>query len=430
MRKRLLAIIATVAMVVAMMPSMVFAAGNTATVDTESELRAALNDATIDTIIIDGTIELGCNFEVTRTVTIKGGTITRNNDAAMKSRSLFDVTGTGVHLTLDGVTVDGRNIETSLWAIHVKDGASLTAKNSLITNNKSTQGPAAIRTTGAKDVTLINTTISNNESAGTIAGVYAYQMTGTFTLDKDSKIVNNKATGATAIHIHDSNAVIAGKIQNNVATADKGAGLYTFIAEGYTVTIKDTAEISGNKAALAGGGVYVNGAKDNTERGLVVMEGGKIFDNSVDTPVDATSDDLKDMGGDDLYVARGAMVIEGGTIGNANNKDTSIIVSNAGSGGGKLTVKGGTLNGKFLTPDTAEYAEVSVTGGTFSSDVSEYFDKTKLEQDANGNVVAIGSTKPVPENSPNTGDNMAPFAVAGLALAAMAAAVATRRKYN
>lgn len=39
--------------------------------------------------------------------------------------------------------------------------------------------------------------------------------------------------------------------------------------------------------------------------------------------------------------------------------------------------------------------------------------------------------KPTPESSPNTGDNsMAPFAVAGLALAAMAAVVATRRRTN
>lgn len=37
----------------------------------------------------------------------------------------------------------------------------------------------------------------------------------------------------------------------------------------------------------------------------------------------------------------------------------------------------------------------------------------------------------VPEKSPNTGDdNMAPFAVAGLVMAAMAAVVATRRRYN
>lgn len=40
-------------------------------------------------------------------------------------------------------------------------------------------------------------------------------------------------------------------------------------------------------------------------------------------------------------------------------------------------------------------------------------------------------SKPTPEASPATGDNsMAPFAVAGLVLAAMAAVVATRRKYN
>ncbi|MDO5414527.1 MAG: LPXTG cell wall anchor domain-containing protein [Bacillota bacterium] len=62
--------------------------------------------------------------------------------------------------------------------------------------------------------------------------------------------------------------------------------------------------------------------------------------------------------------------------------------------------------------------------------LNEDADIEQLKPENNGNA-AGGNNSEKPENAVDTGDNsVAPFAVAGLVLAAMAAVVATRRRYN
>lgn len=77
-----------------------------------------------------------------------------------------------------------------------------------------------------------------------------------------------------------------------------------------------------------------------------------------------------------------------------------------------------------------------ISGGEFSSDVSEFlaegYEQVNGKVYKEGTAPGTGTNASVkPEKSPNTGGNsMAPFAIAGLALAAMAAVAETRRRTN
>ena len=93
-----------------------------------------------------------------------------------------------------------------------------------------------------------------------------------------------------------------------------------------------------------------------------------------------------------------------------NNKKITNLEFSEPRGTTKSKFKGNELN------DTAKMALKTVGGENKPADPTS---------------TPGSQNKPTPESSPNTGDNsMAPFAVAGLAMAAMAAVVVTRRRTN
>lgn len=104
------------------------------------------------------------------------------------------------------------------------------------------------------------------------------------------------------------------------------------------------------------------------------------------------------------------------------------------------TVKNLTINANIIVKDSDGKVVVAEKDGTYKLINGNYtyvISKEGYEnkvgeftvKDEDQTITVALSKKP--ETSPNTGDNrMAPFAVVGLALAAMAALVATRRRTN
>ena len=122
-----------------------------------------------------------------------------------------------------------------------------------------------------------------------------------------------------------------------------------------------------------------------------------------------------------------------------NNSNGSSVEKSKGS----VMIKSGNFVGTVGIKDehdSAETAKIEIQGGNFDSDVRAYLAKdAKIVKNSDGTYSVVvektpeqGSNVPErPQDSPNTGDNnMAPFAVAGLALAAMAAVAVARRRYN
>lgn len=394
MKKRLLAIIATLAMVVAMMPSMVFGA---------SGLPAA----------VGGVITLTGNVTLTETFTVAAGeTLT---------------------IDLNGHSISGTDTDALYSLIHVENGANLTIKDS------STNGTGKITyAAGADDMDS-----DYNEMTGTavfVEGVLT-QKSGTIEITGDWYI-------GFAVDVHPN-------------------------AWGTNYTTTTNFVMDGGKIVASDSGVRVAnyGQANSTPGASFTMNGGTIesaYDGIFIQHVVACDLDVE---------------IKDGTITSTNSHAVRIYGDTAVNDI-NLNIGGGTFSGKMTNLDTTGSGDTVISGGTFSEDVGAYL-ANGVKQDAEGNVVCeehssasitsvvtaptctedgyttytcgdcnyswkadatkatghtykdgkctvCGEKAPVkPEKSPNTGDNsVAPFAVAGLVLAAMAAAAVARRRYN
>ena len=91
----------------------------------------------------------------------------------------------------------------------------------------------------------------------------------------------------------------------------------------------------------------------------------------------------------------------------------------------------GPATGFPLMDAKSEFKASFKTAGTYTMKVDIVDVETGEVLTSLNKTIKVVDPKAVPEKSPNTGDdNMAPFAVAGLVMAAMAAVVATRRRTN
>lgn len=148
-------------------------------------------------------------------------------------------------LTLEGITLDGNNIESVSPLIN--SSADITLKNCILKNNKNSESGGAIYV-GRGNVIATNVTIENCSA---------------------------KYGGAVYINTDCSFEMSSSTIQNN--TAVEGAGVHV---AGDGIFTMNNGTISGNSAtssddASVGGGVYV------AAKGTFNMKGGSIINNSV-----------------------------------------------------------------------------------------------------------------------------------------------------
>lgn len=396
MKKKLMAIIAAAAMVVTMVPSMVFAGVNT-TADAQAALDAS--EANINVELADGTydqLKLSCGIGVRST---GNGT---SSDPYIETRTLNSVTVSGgTNAKVKGFTVEtGFRVHyksptyyaTQKYVIGTLKFKGLTFTN--VVNIHDPNGNLHIDEVVFENVTFDMDGVTNSGVAHFIAGAGNYDKI-TF---KNCDFVNCE------------------NINNPIYIDSRSADDVDITVEGCTfdAAAYNAIQISGNGSKYTGKISIVDNEISNTvNRGIRISRVGSgaavvIKNNVLEDAADGAGEFVK------FEVESGAVVEFAG-----NTFDGKNIKAHAAENG-VLVYK------KDEVCDNHAWNEGVVTKEpTADAEGVKTFTCTACGAEKTEAIAKL------PEKSPNTGDNnMAPFAVAGLALAAMAAAVATRRRTN
>ena len=179
---------------------------------------------------------------------------------------------------------------------------------------------------------------------------------------------------------------------------DGVANWYAFIVEGGTFTLKDT-------STTQTGEIYAKCYGIETKAGTFIMESGKITatkNTELGAAIVNFGGKVEIKGGTliaavwavdaESYFTDAEVVISGGTF-ETTTTDAGAVQIGGGLSKYKETasISGGTFKGtNAFAVDSNADTDVSITGGTFDIDVSEYLSEdAKVEKDENGNYVVM-----------------------------------------
>ena len=219
-------------------------------------------------------------------------------------------------------------------------------------------------------LTVKNGTIENFAEGSYSDGVYAYKKSNNLTLAFENIVLKSRTQGL-AVQGLTSNSNV--NIVNSNITSTEGLGIY-YPPKSGTLTISDS-EITGvTGIVVKGSNLVVNG-----EKTIISGTGPNVDPETYYTGATDGSSTLTETG-DAVYVESGY-----------NDRDISVSIS-----GGHLNSKNAKAVRMFVKngENTSAKREISVTGGTFSSDVSAYVAKGYV-QNENGTVEQLGETNAV-----------------------------------
>ena len=219
-------------------------------------------------------------------------------------------------------------------------------------------------------LTVKNGTIENFAEGSYSDGVYAYKESNNLTLTFENIALKSRTQGL-AVQGLTSNSNV--NIVNSNITSTEGLGIY-YPPKSGTLTISDS-EITGvTGIVVKGSNLVVNG-----EKTIISGTGPNVDPETYYTGATDGSSTLTETG-DAVYVESGY-----------NDRDISVSIS-----GGHLNSKNAKAVRMFVKngENTSAKREISVTGGTFSSDVSAYVAKGYV-QNENGTVEQLGETNAV-----------------------------------
>ena len=219
-------------------------------------------------------------------------------------------------------------------------------------------------------LTVKNGTIENFVEGSYSDGVYAYKESNNLTLTFENIVLKSRTQGL-AVQGLTSNSNV--NIVNSNITSTEGLGIY-YPPKSGTLTISDS-EITGvTGIVVKGSNLVVNG-----EKTIISGTGPNVDPETYYTGATDDSSTLTETG-DAVYVESGY-----------NDRDISVSIS-----GGHLNSKNAKAVRMFVKngENTSAKREISVTGGTFSSDVSAYVAKGYV-QNENGTVEQLGETNAV-----------------------------------
>jgi len=367
MKARTKLLLALLVMMIAMLPMAASAASQTVT--TWAELKAALADSSVDTIVLGADLEATEKLTVSRAVTIDG------NGYSIKRVSSYK----GIMLTISAdvemtdLTIDGQNNWTFDKAAadatladpshRSPDGSYLTPEAGAPSTAMNGSNKALIQisagTTTTDGLTVKNTYSSDSSS---LFAVY-----GTGSLD---------LTGATIQHVaskHEATVVLINSADATV-TIDDG----TTITDVYGLRNGVVSRINNGTLYMKGGtisdvkGVNSNGSVFMVYKGTLEMSGGTISDTTA-YPGPNNSN------GSTIYIhSSGNMIMTGGTItDNVGNASGGIIMLGSAS---NLEISGGEVIGNSaISPSRQNNGDLlivdsrlaTLTGGTFSHNPGE-----------------------------------------------------------
>ena len=346
-------VLATVlALVMALALCSVSWAANPASVSNAEKLKTAIGAATAE----NNTITLTENIDLSESVTINKSGVNLVIDLGGKkisgSSQLFDIYSP---VTFKNGTIDVTyNGSASICVMWLNGGAKLALENDVIVN-------------AAK-------------SAGATGSVFAVGFWSD--CDRAELTINGKITG-------DNGATINGTITTNTNK----------------VTVNGTIDVAGHALYLAGNGItdINNGACVKGDAGIEIRAGvlninGGTVESTGTYSVPSANGNGTTASGAALIVAehttnQGITVnVNSGNI-KAASAGKAIAVSDPQSTGGndvKLNVAGGNVVGGIQVEESIETAKpVAITGGTFSTDVTEYLAEGKILQKNGDTYTAV-----------------------------------------
>lgn len=221
-------------------------------------------------------------------------------------------------------------------------------------------------------LTVKNGTIENFAEGNYSDGVYAYKESNNLTLTFENIVLKSRTQGL-AVQGLTSNSNV--NIVNSKITSAEELGIY-YPPKSGTLTISDS-EITGvTGIVVKGSNLVVKG-----EKTIISGTGPNVDPETYYTGATDGSSTLTETG-DALYIESGY-----------NDRDISVSIS-----GGHLNSKSAKAVRMFVKngENTSAKREISVTGGTFSSDVSAYVAEGYV-QNENGTVEQLGETNAVAE---------------------------------
>ena len=243
-----------------------------------------------------------------------GGTITHSSGAKGKGVRVGGSDPAAATFSMYGGTISGNHTDANCWG---PDGAGVEIQNGTFTMYGGTisdnhaeyagsnygGGGVCAQTSGT--FTMYGGTINNNHSATDAGGVMVWGG-GAMNIDGGTIRDNTADEAGGGIRTNSYKFIISGNsvIENN--TAVKGGGVY-YGSSSNTMTISESARISGNTATRYGGGIYFD------KEGSLTMNGGSITGNT------ATGDGGGVYFGGDTFRISGNLDISGNKKSGADN---------------------------------------------------------------------------------------------------------------
>lgn len=281
------------------------------------------------------------------------GTITHSSGAKGKGVRVGGSDTAAATFSMYGGTISGNHTDANCWG---PDGAGVEIQNGTFTMYGGTisdnhaeyagsnygGGGVCAQTSGT--FTMYGGTINNNHSATDAGGVMVWGG-GAMNIDGGTIRDNTADEAGGGIRTNSYKFIISGNsvIENN--TAVKGGGVY-YGSSSNTMTISESARISGNTATRYGGGIYFD------KEGSLTMNGGSITGNT------ATGDGGGVYFGGDTFSISGGVEINSNTKNSANNnvylptnKYITIVGALTGSNPIGVTTE--------KTPDASNYVRIA-----------------------------------------------------------------------
>ena len=282
-----------------------------------------------------------------------GGTITHSSGAKGKGVRVGGSDPAAATFSMYGGTISGNHTDANCWG---PDGAGVEIQNGTFTMYGGTisdnhaeyagsnygGGGVCAQTSGT--FTMYGGTINNNHSATDAGGVMVWGG-GAMNIDGGTIRDNTADEAGGGIRTNSYKFIISGNsvIENN--TAVKGGGVY-YGSSSNTMTISESARISGNTATRYGGGIYFD------KEGSLTMNGGSITGNT------ATGDGGGVYFGGDTFSISSNLDISGNKKAGADNNvylPTNKYITIAGALTGSNPI--GVTTEK--TPDASSYVRIA-----------------------------------------------------------------------
>ena len=280
------------------------------------------------------------------------GTITHSPGAKGKGVRVGGSSNTAATFSMYGGTISGNHADAQCFGsggagVEIHNGTFKMYGGTISDNyeeNTGSYGGGGVCAHSSGTFTMYGGTINNNHSATDAGGVMVWGG-GAMNIDGGTIRDNTADEAGGGIRTNSYKFIISGNsvIENN--TAVKGGGVY-YGSSSNTMTISESARISGNTATRYGGGIYFD------KEGSLTMNGGSITGNT------ATGDGGGVYFGGDTFRISGNLDISGNKKAGADNNvylptNKYIIIAGALTGSNPIGVT------TEKTPDASNYVLIA-----------------------------------------------------------------------